>query len=340
VKLGRIAEAIGSTVPPAAADLEVLRVSSPEHADEHSLVFLSDPRYTDTVVACPAPAVIARPGTVIAHKHILEAADPYVGYARAAQLFEDRSPEFGPGVHVSALLAPGAVLGEKVAIGPGCVIAEGCRIGAQTVLGARVVLERGVTVGAGCRIDSGAILRRGVRLGNRVIVQSGAVIGSEGFGNAMHADGWVRIPCFGAVVIEDDAEIGANVTIDRGNFADTRIGAGARIDNLVHIAHNVEIGAHTAIAAQAGISGSTKVGSRVLIGGQAGFVGHIEIGDGAFVGAQAGVSKSVEPGAKVTGYPARDLMTMRRIDAALARLPEIVKEVRSLKREQGREQNT
>jgi UDP-3-O-[3-hydroxymyristoyl] glucosamine N-acyltransferase len=134
------------------------------------------------------------------------------------------------------------------------------------------------------------------------------------------------------VVIEDDVHVGANVTVDRGNFGSTTVRRGARIDNLVHIAHNVEIGEHSALAAQVGISGSTAIGKHVLVGGQAGFVGHITIGDGAFVGAQAGVSKGVEPGAKVTGYPARDLMTMRRIDAGLAKLPELIKRVRALGR--------
>jgi UDP-3-O-[3-hydroxymyristoyl] glucosamine N-acyltransferase len=200
-------------------------------------------------------------------------------------------------------------------------------------------MEKGASTGADCRIDSGAVLRRNVRIGNRVIIQSGAVVGSEGFGNAMAPEGWVRIPCFGTVVIEDDAEIGANVTIDRGNFAPTVIGRGARIDNLVQIAHNVEIGAHTAMAAQVGISGSTRVGSRVMIGGQAGFVGHITIGDGAFVGAQAGVRSSVNPGAKVSGYPARDLTAMHRIDVALERLPDALKELRRLRKTSGTEES-
>jgi UDP-3-O-[3-hydroxymyristoyl] glucosamine N-acyltransferase len=170
-------------------------------------------------------------------------------------------------------------------------------------------------------------------MGNHVIVQSGAVVGSEGFGNAVDAEGaFVRIPCFGNVVIEDDVEIGANTTIDRGNFASTILHRGVKIDNLVHIAHNVIIGEHSALAAQAGISGSTRLGRRVMVGGQAGFVGHITIGDRTFVGAQAGVSKGTEAGAKITGYPARDIAKMRRIDASLAQLPQMVKELRKLRR--------
>jgi UDP-3-O-[3-hydroxymyristoyl] glucosamine N-acyltransferase len=166
-----------------------------------------------------------------------------------------------------------------------------------------------------------------------VIIQSGAVIGSDGFGNANDGPVYRRIPAFGNVVIEDDVDIGANTTVDRGNFEPTTIRRGVKIDNLVHVAHNVIIGEDTAIAAQTGISGSTKIGNRVIIAGQAGFVGHITIGDGSFIGAKAGISKSVAPGEKVTGYPARDFMTMRRIEAAQASLPALLKEIKQMKKE-------
>jgi len=166
-----------------------------------------------------------------------------------------------------------------------------------------------------------------------VIIQSGAVIGSEGFGNARENNRYLRIPCFGTVVIEDDVEIGAGTTIDRGNFEPTVIRRGAKLDNLIHIAHNVTIGADTAIAAQTGIAGSTAIGDRVIIAGQAGLTGHIEVGDDAFIAAKAGVAKSVKPGEKITGYPARDIMTIRRIEACQTKLPEVLKEVRRLRRE-------
>ena len=332
MKLSRIAQAIGCTVPAGAEGIEITRVAAPEEADEHAMVFVAGPAFEQAARASRAAAAIARPGTDCGDKVLLASADPYLAYARAALLFEDRSPLFDTPVDPSAVVHRDATVDPSAFVGPGSVIGRGCRVGARTVIGARCVVENNARIGCDCRIDSGAVIRRDVRIGDRVIIQSGAVIGSEGFGNAMGTDGWVRIPCFGTVVIEDDAEIGANATIDRGNFAATRIRRGARLDNMVHVAHNVEIGEHTAIAAQTGISGSTRLGNRVLVGGQAGFVGHIEIGDGAFVGAQAGVSKSVAAGAKVTGYPARDLMTMRRIDAALSRLPELVKELRELHR--------
>ncbi|MBD3315169.1 MAG: UDP-3-O-(3-hydroxymyristoyl)glucosamine N-acyltransferase, partial [Chitinivibrionales bacterium] len=245
----------------------------------------------------------------------------------------ERSPVFGEGVHESAIIDSSATVDSRAHIGPLSVVGANCRIGDGTVIDARCVVEKDCSIGAGCRIHSGVVIRRGVHIGNNVTIQSGSVIGSEGFGNAREGESWIRIPCFGTVVVEDEAQIGAGVTIDRGNFGATVIGRGARLDNLIHIAHNVTVGDNSAMAAQVGISGSTHVGKGVLIGGQAGFVGHIRIGDGAFVGAQAGVSKNVDTGAKVTGYPARDLMKMRRIEAAQLSLPDMAKELKRLRRE-------
>jgi UDP-3-O-[3-hydroxymyristoyl] glucosamine N-acyltransferase len=177
------------------------------------------------------------------------------------------------------------------------------------------------------------VIRYDSVIGDRVVIQSGAVIGSDGFGNAREKGVFIRIPAFGNVIIGDDADIGANTTIDRGNFEPTIIGNGVKLDNLIHIAHNVVVGDHTAMAAQTGISGSTRIGKRVLIAGQVGSVGHIEIGDDSFIGAKAGISKSVPAGAKITGYPARDLMTMRRIEAAQQELPRLLKEIKTLKKQ-------
>lgn len=332
MELSRIARSIGGTVSEEDGAIEITRIASPEDADESSIIFVADPRLLPEAQRSRARAVIVKSGVKVAGKALVEVADPYLGYARTAQLFEDRGPLFDGPVHPSAVVHPDATVHPDAHIGPLSVIGKGCRIGRDTIVGARVVIENQCHIGDSCHIDSGAVVRRGCVIGNRATIQSGAVIGSEGFGNAIDNGQWVHIPCFGNVIIEDDVHIGANVTVDRGNFGPTTIRRGARIDNLVHIAHNVEIGEHSALAAQVGISGSTTIGNHVLVGGQAGFVGHIKIGDGAFVGAQAGVSKGVEPGAKVTGYPARDLMTMRRIDAALAKLPDLVKEVRAIRR--------
>lgn len=333
MKLREIAAILGCTVEEIPGHREIQRIASFEDADEGCVTFLSDEKYRASAEKSSAAAVIVKKGMPIAGKINLEVDDPYAGYAKVALAFEDKTPLFDESIHPSACIDPSVSIHEKVSVGPGSVIGKRCSIGARTVIGARCVIENDTVIGSDCRIDSGAVIRRQTHIADRVIIQSGAVVGSEGFGNAVENGAFVRIPCFGNVVIEDDVEIGANVTIDRGNFKPTIIRKGARIDNLVQIAHNVEIGEHTAIAAQAGISGSTTIGHHVMIGGQAGFVGHIEVGNGTLVGAKAGVSKTVPPGKKVTGYPARDFMTMRRIEAAQAQIPAMLKEVKNLRKE-------
>jgi UDP-3-O-[3-hydroxymyristoyl] glucosamine N-acyltransferase len=333
VKLSALARIVGAPFPLNAVDMEISGIASPQHAGGTEVTFLSQKKFRSAVEAGRYGAVIIRKGEVVAGKVCLEVDDPYVGYAKAAQAFEDTRPLWGEGVAVSAVIDKTAKIGAGSSVGPLSVVGAGVVIGAKCRIGAHCVIEPGVSIGNGCRIDSGAMVRFGTTIGNRVIIQSGAVIGSDGFGNAREGTTFVRIPCFGTVVIEDDAEIGAGSTIDRGNFEPTIIRQGAKLDNLIHIAHNVEVGEDSAIAAQTGVSGSTRIGKRVLIGGQAGFVGHIEIGDDAFIGAKAGVSKDVKAGAKVTGYPARDFMTMRRIEASQARMPEALKELKLLRKE-------
>jgi UDP-3-O-[3-hydroxymyristoyl] glucosamine N-acyltransferase len=333
MKLSAIAQALGAPLSPASGDCDIIGIASPADAGDRHITFLVKKEFRDAVAESRCAAVIVRKGETVEGKRCLEIEDPYVGYARVAQLFEDTSPLFNQGIAASAAVDPSAEVAEGSSIGPLSVIGASVKIGKGCRIGARCVIERGAVIGDHCRIDSGVVIRYDTRIGSRVIVQSGAVIGSDGFGNARENNRFIRIPCFGNVVLEDDVDIGACCTIDRGNFEPTILHRGTKLDNLVHVAHNVVIGEDTAIAAQTGISGSTHIGKRVLIGGQVGFVGHIEIGDDAFIGAQAGVSKSVDPGAKVTGYPARDLMSMRRIEAAQTQLPDLLKEVRRLRKE-------
>ncbi|HEX7513768.1 MAG TPA: UDP-3-O-(3-hydroxymyristoyl)glucosamine N-acyltransferase, partial [Candidatus Methylomirabilis sp.] len=199
-----------------------------------------------------------------------------------------------------------------------------------TVLEAQVFVGRNSRVGRGCRIFSLVSLRDGTRLGDRVTVHSGAVVGADGFGFARDGARYVKIPQVGRVVIEDDVEIGANTTIDRATLGETRIGRGTKLDNLVHIGHNVRIGGDTVIAGQVGISGSTRIGSRVTFAGQAGVVDHVSIGDDVIVGAQAGVSKDIPAGSIVLGSPAIPHLEFKRQVATVARLSELVKALRGL----------
>lgn len=333
MKLSAIARMLGSPLQPGIVDSEIDGIAAPESATGRHVSFLSNNKFKDAVVAGRSAAVIVRRGETVPGKYCIETDDPYVGYARVAQAFENVAPLWGEGIAASAVVDPTAAIHTSTSVGPLTAIGANVLIGVSCRIGAGCMIERGTVIGDHCRIDAGAVIRAETKIGNRVVIQSGAVIGSDGFGNARENGRFVRIPCFGNVVIEDDVDIGACTTIDRGNFEPTVIHRGSKIDNLVQIAHNVVIGDDSAIAAQAGISGSTRVGKRVMIGGQAGFVGHIEIGDDAFIGAKSGVSKSISAGGKVTGYPARDFMTMRRIEAAGGELPELIREVRRLKKE-------
>lgn len=331
MKTSEIAKVVGAVMPQDADDKDITGLKSPESATENDIVFLSNPKLRESIESSRATVVIVKKGISITGKICLEVEDPYLGYAKVAQLFEDTLPSFCTGISPGAIIDPSAQIAESVSIGPGSVIGSNVYIGSGSIIGANCVVEKGSRIGSDCRIDSGVIIRWDTYIGNNVIIQSGVVIGSDGFGNARDGSKYVRIPCFGNVVIEDGVEIGANTTIDRGNLEPTKIGTGVKIDNLVHIAHNVSVGEDTAIVAQVGISGSTVIGKRVILAGQAGCVGHIEIGDDAFVGAKAGISKSVPARGKVTGYPARDFMTMRRIEAAQAHLPDLLKELKRIK---------
>ena len=333
MRLSQITGALGLPPPAEEDEREVRSITSPVLATPDDIIFSVDPKFDEAIGASAAGFVIVKKGRRFEGKLCLEVDDPYLGYARVAQLFEDRTPPFGSGCSPAAIIDPSASVAPTASVGPGTVIGADVTIGAASRIGARCVIEKNSSIGGDCRIDSGVTIRCGTTIGNRVIIQSGAVIGSDGFGNARESGSWVRIPPFGNVVIEDDAEIGANTTVDRGNFEDTVIGRGVKLDNLIHIAHNVTVGEDTAMAAQTGISGSTRIGRRVIIAGQVGTVGHIDIGDDSFIGAKAGVSKTVEPGGKITGYPARDLMTMRRIEAAQLSLPGLLKEFKRLSKE-------
>jgi UDP-3-O-[3-hydroxymyristoyl] glucosamine N-acyltransferase len=333
VKLSSIAKVLCTSLPAGAADLEITGIASPQRADERQVTFCATKEFLPAAAASRCAAVIVRRGETVPGKLCLETDDPYVGYARIAQTFEEVKPLWGEGIAFSAIVDPTAKMASGVSIGPLGVIGSNVSIGERSRIGAHCIIEKDTVIGADCRIDSCVVIRYGTSIGSRVIIQSGSVIGSDGFGNARENGTFIRIPCFGTVAIEDDVDIGAGCTIDRGNFESTLIRRGSKLDNLVHVAHNVTIGEHSAIAAQAGISGSTRIGNRVLIGGQAGFVGHLEIGDDSFIGAKAGVSKDVQKGEQVTGYPARDIMTVRRIEAAQTRLPELLKEIKRLKKE-------
>ena len=313
--------------------LEIFGISSLELAGEKHVSFIVKQNFIEDAKKSNAAAVFVKSGWDLQDKPSIAVKDPYLAYAVTAQLFEDDTPVFGSQISPNAIIDKSAMISEDVSIAAGTIIGENVKIGKRTKIDARAVIEKNAIIGDDCHIQSGAIIRYGVKIGCRVIISSGAVIGSEGFANAFDGERFERIPCFGSVLIEDDAEIGANSTIDRGNFADTVIRKGARIDNLVMIAHNCEIGESCGIAAQVGFAGSTKIGKRVMIAGQAGFGGHVEIGDDSFVGGQAGIQQSYPNNSKITGSPAIDLMKRRRIDKIEENLPETIREIKKIRRD-------
>ncbi|HOD66174.1 MAG TPA: UDP-3-O-(3-hydroxymyristoyl)glucosamine N-acyltransferase [candidate division Zixibacteria bacterium] len=331
-----LAERVGGTVA-GDGSVEIGAAAPIETAGPGDISFIANPRYARFLATTRAGAVVVSPQTECPRLPLIRHAQPYLAFACILDLLYPDERLVAPGIDPRAVVAAGAVVDPTAGVGALCHIREGVRIGAGTELVSSVFVGRDVVVGDNCRIYPGVCLMDGTRLGNNVIIHSSTVIGSDGFGFAPSPTGLKKIKQVGWVEIDDDVEIGSNCSVDRGALGPTRIGRGTKIDNLVQIAHNVEIGRHAIIVSQVGISGSTRVGNGVVLAGQVGLVGHIEVGDGVQVGAQSGVARSVPAGKKVFGSPARDLAETGRIEAALVRLPELLKRVRRLEDKLGGE---
>jgi UDP-3-O-[3-hydroxymyristoyl] glucosamine N-acyltransferase len=315
--------------------LELQGVAAPERAGPRDLIYVDSRKHEARALASAALCVIAGEsvgkGFQWAGKTILRSGNPKWAFANAAALLTERAP-IATGIHATAIIAPLAHVAPDASIGPYAVVAEDAHVGAGTQIGPHCVIGAGSWIGEGCRIHARVTLYPGVRVGNRVEIHSGAVIGADGFGYAQGKGRYWKFPQQGIVEISDDVEIGANTTIDRGSLDDTRIGEGVKLDNLVHVAHNVKIGAHTAVAAQAGFSGSCTVGAGVVVGGQAGFGEQCQLEDGAIIGGQAGVlgGKTIRSGQIVWGTPARPLAKFKEQFAWFSRLPELAARLRKL----------
>ncbi len=306
-----------------------------EEAEEGQLTFLANPKYEDYLYTTNASVAIVNEGYELrqaVQPTLIRVADAYSAFALLLSKYQEMATQQLKGVQQPCYISSSAKVADDVYIGAFAYIGDGVKIGEGSKIFPQAFIGDNVTIGKNCIVHPSVKILHDCVLGNHVVIHAGTVIGSDGFGFAPQADGsFKKVPQIGNVVIEDHVEIGANTTIDRATMGSTCIKSGAKLDNLIQIAHNVEVGNSTVIAAQAGVSGSTKIGSNVMIGGQAGLVGHIQIADGSKINAQSGVSKSLkEPYSAVTGSPAADYTSALRSQAVFRNLPQLEKRIQEL----------
>lgn len=330
--LGELIGQLGGRLARGLAEKAVTGVNAHEQASETELLFAEDAEAVKRALDSGAAAVVVKPGCLGEYASatgvaVIEVDQPRLWFARAAKLLKAAGPSGG--VHPSAVIGNSVDLGADVTVGPCAVIGDAARIGAGTRIEAGASIGEGVIVGEQCRIYPRAVLYPGTTLGDRVVVHSGAVLGADGFGYVRDTKtgAYTQFPQQGTLVLEDDVEIGANSTVDRGALKETRIGRGTKIDNLVHVGHNCDIGENVILVALTGISGSSSVGNGAVIAGQVGIGDHVQIGPGVILGGQAGVfsgskvtNEGLKPGTVLYGTPARPLRQVLREQAVLARL--------------------
>ena len=338
ITLGELAESLGAELQGGEPGTRMHSLAPLERAGPGQLAFMTHRRYQDALIRTRAGAVILSPEH-LPHCPVpaLVCQQPHVAYARAARCLHP-DPVALPGIAPSACVSDRAQVHPTAEVGPQCVVEADCHVGPGVILGPGCILQQGCQVGEGSRLVARVTLGPRVRLGRRNLVQPGAVIGADGFGFARQGEAWLRVPQVGSVLVGDDVEVGANTTIDRGALDDTIIEDGVKLDNLIQVAHNVVIGAHTAVAGCVGIAGSARIGRRCGIGGGAGILGHLEIADDVTVTAMTLVTHSIRaPGVYSSGMPQAPAREWNRSLAHLRRLGELFRRVRGL--EQGGDPN-
>jgi len=330
LNIKELAELLGGHFNGSDSSVEIRGVNTLQNATESEASFLANMKYKDELRNCSAGVILVGSDFPDGHadkKSLIKVADPYLAFAQLQRHFHP-SPRPSGERHPTAVIDPTATLADDVDVGPHVVIEASVTIGAGTIIHAGSVIGKGASIGQSCLIHARAVVSHGSLLGDRVILQSGAIIGSDGFGYAWSGKEHLKIPQTGRVVLEDDVEVGANSSIDRGALGDTIVRRGVKLDNLIQLGHNVEIGPYSIMASQVGISGSTKIGAGCQIGGQAGVAGHLIIGDGVKLAAKSGVVGNLDAGGTYAGFPAMPHRTWLKSSALIARLPELWNQLR------------
>mgnify|MGYP001067296825 FL=1 len=328
-RLGDLAARVGGRVL-GDASRPIGGIATLEDAGPSDLAFLTNPKYRKAAGRTRAGAVLVGPGVEIAGRDLLEAPEPYLALAELLDFFHPPPPRT-PGVSPLASVDGSARIGEEVAIAAFAVVGAGATVGSRSTIGAGSVLGDGAEVGEDTVLHARVVLYPRTRVGSRCILHAGVVLGGDGFGFASSKGRHRKVPQLGRVVVEDDVEIGAQSSVDRGALGDTVIGRGTKIDDLVMVAHGVRVGPDCLLVAQSGIAGTSRLGRGVVLAGQAGVAGHLGLGDGAVVAAKSAVFEDVAAGAFVAGIPATDHRVWKKAQAALRRLPDLRAEVRALR---------
>jgi UDP-3-O-[3-hydroxymyristoyl] glucosamine N-acyltransferase len=326
--LSSIAERIGGEVA-GDGSIELTGLAAAEDAAAGQLTFAEKPSYLAAAERSQASAILVAKSVLTSGKPLLRVQNPRVAMAALLPLFYPPA-RHAPGIHPSAVVASSAIIDPSVHLGPHCVVGEGVRIGPRTALLGGNHLGAGTTIGEDCLLFPHAVVYPGCVLGDRIRIHAGSVIGADGYGYTFDQGRQVKLLQVGNVVIGDDVEIGANACIDRAALSSTRIGQGTKVDNLVHVAHNVTIGRHCLIMGQVGFAGSTEVGDYVVIASQSGIAGHLKIGDQAVIGAKSGVMRDIPAKGTVLGIPAAPDQQAKRQWVATQQLPELIRRVRAI----------
>jgi UDP-3-O-[3-hydroxymyristoyl] glucosamine N-acyltransferase len=331
ITLGQLAIQLEGLLIGGGADALVLGIAGFDAVGEDMVTYVTSERHLAEAEATSALAIIVPSSIEESVKPIIQVDDPRAAFGRALRLFDWRRPPF-PGIDPSAVIAKSAAVHARAYVGPQAVVGEGVFIGDGAIIHPHAVIGDHVEVGAETVVHPGVVIYPRCTVGRRVIIHAGVVIGADGLGFHPGPDGWEKIPHLGTVIIEDDVEIGANVTIDRATSGKTLIGRGTKIDNLVQIAHNVRVGANCMIVAQVGIAGSVVIEDGVMMAGQAGVADHLRVGAGARLAVRSGVTRNVPSGATVSGFPARDHAEELRYEAALRRVPDLLEKLKRLEK--------